>query len=234
LHWSAVSGAVGYVLQRGPAAAGPYTLIGSITEPTYTNFGLNSNSTYYYKVTAVNAGGTSPDALTTTRPAAPASLTATPGNARVQLTWSTSIGATGYVIYRGTASGAETNTVATGITNTNYTDTNLINGVTYYYVVAALGSAASSGNSPEASATPAVPTRPTIGNFHISGNQLTLSATGGPPKWNCYLLESTNAAQPLGGWTRVATNSFDPAGNVSFTTTLSPNLPRQFFCLQSP
>jgi rhamnogalacturonan endolyase len=234
LHWSAVSGAIGYVLQRGPAATGPFILIGSITETTYTNFGLNSNSTYYYKLTAVNAGGTSSDALTTTRPAAPASLVATPGNARVQLTWSSSIGATGYVLYRGTASSAETNAVATGITNTNYTDTNLVNGVTYYYVVAALGSAANSGNSPEASTTPAVPTRPTIGNFHISGNQLSLSAIGGPPKWNCYLLGSTDAAQPLSGWTRVATNSFDLAGNVSFTTTLSPNLPRQFFCLQSP
>ena len=42
----------------------------------------------------------------------------------------------------------------TGITGTSYTDTNLVNGTTYYYVVAATGPGGTSLNSPEASATP--------------------------------------------------------------------------------
>jgi len=234
LAWSAVPGAIGYVIQRAPGIAGPYLLVGSITELTYTDHGLNSNGTYYYKVCAVNAGGTSPDSFTTTRPAAPASLAASPGNGQVSLTWAPSIGATGYVILRGPASGAETNIIATGVTSTNYTDTSVANGTTYYYVVEAVGSAATSGNSPEASATPQVPTQPDIGVPRVAGDQIILSATGGPPKWNCYLLASTNIALPLYAWTRVATSSFDPGGKVSFTNSINSSLPRQFFRLLTP
>jgi fibronectin type 3 domain-containing protein len=234
LNWSAVSGALGYVIQRATTLAGPYLLLGSITELTYTDYGVDPTGTYYYKVTAVNAGGTSPDSTTTTRPAAPASLFATPGNSQVRLTWPLSIGATGYIVYRGTASGAETDTLAIGITSTNYTDSSAVNGSTYYYVVAATGAAANSGNSPEASATPAVPTQPLLAIPLVSGTQLVLSASGGPPTWNCYLLASTNVALPLNAWTRVATNSFDPNGNASFTNTVTPGLVGQFFCVETP
>src|SRR5581483_2836561 len=59
LNWSAAGGAVGYVIQRGPTANGSYCLPATITETTYTDFGVNSNGTYYYKVLAVNSGGTS-------------------------------------------------------------------------------------------------------------------------------------------------------------------------------
>jgi fibronectin type 3 domain-containing protein len=234
LSWSAVSGAIGYVIQRATTVAGPYGLLGSITELTYTDYGVSSNGTYYYKLSAVNAGGTSTEAITTTRPAAPASLVANAGNAQVRLTWASSVGATGYIITRGTANGDETNTVATGVTSTNYTDTNVVNGTTYYYFVAAIGTAANSGNSPEASATPGVPSQLNISAIRVSGNQLILSATGGTPNRNCYLLASTNAVLALNTWTRVATNSFDPGGNVSFSNTVDSALPQRFFCLQVP
>jgi fibronectin type 3 domain-containing protein len=157
LNWSAVSGAVGYVIGRSTSANGSFTLLQSITETTYTDVGVSSNGTYYYKVTPVNAGGTATNAITTTRPAAPASLTAVAGNAQVNLTWPASIGATGYVVLRGTSSGNATNTIVSGITSTNYTDTGLVNGTNYYYVVQAIGTAATSGNSSQASATPLIP-----------------------------------------------------------------------------
>jgi fibronectin type 3 domain-containing protein len=156
LNWSAVSGAVGYVVSRATSVNGTYTLLNSITETTYTDVGLSTNTTYYYKVTPVNAGGTATSGLTTTRPAAPASLMAVAGNAQVSLTWPVSIGATGYVVLRGTSSGNATNIIASGITSTNYTNPGLTNGTTYYYVVQAIGSAATSGNSSQASATPPV------------------------------------------------------------------------------
>ena len=72
-------------------------------------------------------------------PPAPTGLTATAGNAQVTLSWTGSIGAASYNVYRGTSSGGESITpIASGITETSYTDTGLTNGTTYYYKVAAV------------------------------------------------------------------------------------------------
>ncbi len=190
LNWSAVSGAIGYVIQRGTSPNGPYVLLGSITELAYTDSRLNSNSTYYYKVTAMNAGGTSTGALTTTRPSAPASLAAMAGNTQAALTWSPSIGATGYIVKRGTSSGNATNIVASGITNTNHTDVNLLNGITYYYVVVAIGSASNSGDSPQISVVPYSSVPPQLVSSN-DGNQITLSWPADHLGWR--LVMQTNA-----------------------------------------
>jgi fibronectin type 3 domain-containing protein len=234
LNWSAAPGAVGYVIQRATSVNGSYTLLGSITELTYTDRGINSNGTYYYKVTAVNAGGTSANALTTTKPAPPASLTAVAGNAQVTLTWPASIGATGYVLKRGPSSGNETNTVVTGVTATNYTDVNLTNGITYYYVVAAIGTAATSGNSPEASATPALPAPPTITQFTVAGGNFSLIGSGGIANSNYYVLASSNLTLPSAQWMRVATNQFDAGGHFALTNAINSNWPQTFYRLQLP
>jgi fibronectin type 3 domain-containing protein len=180
LNWGAVSGAVGYVISRATSASGTFTLLYSITETTFTDVGAGSNTTYYYKVTPVNSGGIAPAALITTRPAAPAGLTATAGNAQVTLTWPASIGATGYVILQGTNSGDATNIIASGITSTNYTNTGLTNGVTYYYVVESIGSAATSGNSPQADATPFIPNLIWTGANSASWDTTTSNWMDGP------------------------------------------------------
>src|SRR5690242_20036721 len=60
LSWPPVSGAVGYIIKRANNAGGPYTLLASITETNYTDGGLSLGGNYYYSVTAMNAGGTSP------------------------------------------------------------------------------------------------------------------------------------------------------------------------------
>ena len=84
----------------------------------------------------------------------PASLTATATNAQITLAWSAVTNATSYTLKRGAAAGTETVTVVAGYTGTTYTNTGLANGTTYYYVVTASGSGGTSGNSPEAWATP--------------------------------------------------------------------------------
>lgn len=83
----------------------------------------------------------------------PTGLVAIPRiNATVGLSWNVVIGATNYNIKRATSSGAET-TVAS--TNTiSYLDARLVNGLTYYYVVSAVGMANESANSSEVYATP--------------------------------------------------------------------------------
>jgi hypothetical protein len=64
------------------------------------------------------------------------------------------VGATSYIIKRGTINGGPYPSVATNATTT-YTNTGLGNGITYYFVVSALGVSGESLNSSQVSATPA-------------------------------------------------------------------------------
>ena len=90
-------------------------------------------------------------------PFTPTGLTASPSNAAVSLTWNTAAGADSYFIGRSTITGGPYTNIATGVTATAYLDTGLVNGTTYYYVVAATNAYGVSSNSVEASATPAPP-----------------------------------------------------------------------------
>ena len=50
-------GAVGYVISRATSSGGPYTYLQTVTETTYTDYGLNPAVIYYYRVAAMNAAG---------------------------------------------------------------------------------------------------------------------------------------------------------------------------------
>jgi len=85
-------------------------------------------------------------------PAAPTCLTAAAGSGKVTLTWTAPRGPQSYNVKRSTTSGGPYKTVATGVTNTTYTNTGLRSGVTYYYVVTTVNAAGESGHSNQASA----------------------------------------------------------------------------------
>jgi hypothetical protein len=91
-----------------------------------------------------------------TLPSAPTGLTAAAGNAQVALSWTASSGATGYNVKRSTTSGGPYTQIASP-SATNYSDTGLTNGTTYYYVVSAVNSAGESADSTQVSATPSAP-----------------------------------------------------------------------------
>jgi rhamnogalacturonan endolyase len=179
LHWSSVPGAVGYIIRRATNAAGPFTLVMSITETTYTDTGLNPAITYYYQLSAMNAAGVSTNATATVVPAplAPASLSAIPGDSKVTLSWTSVPGATGYYLYSGTNSGEATNVVAANYSGTSYTNTALVNGITYYYVVTSTNLNGESPDSPEANATPDV-------NVTIAPRALTWRGDGSANIWD--------------------------------------------------
>jgi hypothetical protein len=63
LRWTAVDKALSYKLYRSDAADGTYTEIGSSTAASYIDTGLPLNTTYYYRVTAVNNWGESEKSL---------------------------------------------------------------------------------------------------------------------------------------------------------------------------
>jgi fibronectin type 3 domain-containing protein len=60
LNWSSATGATSYRVKRSTASGGPYTTVGTgVSATTYIDSGLATGATYFYVVTAVNAGGES-------------------------------------------------------------------------------------------------------------------------------------------------------------------------------
>lgn len=91
------------------------------------------------------------------KPAAPTGLSATAGNAQVALTWNAATGASSYSVKRATVAGGPYTVVATGLTATSHTNTGLVNGTRYHFVVTATNSAGEGPGSAEVSAIPAAP-----------------------------------------------------------------------------
>ena len=88
-------------------------------------------------------------------PITPVNLTATTGDGFVSLDWDQVSNATGYNVYYDEMSGVTDNdSVITGITDDNYTLSNLQNNTTYYFRVASVNSNGISALSSEVSATP--------------------------------------------------------------------------------
>jgi fibronectin type 3 domain-containing protein len=166
LKWTASSGATSYNVYRGPAAGSEHAtpVATGITTTSYINTGLTNGKTYFFKVAAVNAAGTSalsneasakPQAPPPPVPSAPTGLTGTPGSARVKLKWTASASAKSYNVYRGTAAGAESATpIKTGITYTYFTNTGLTTGQPYFFRVAAVDAGGTSALTSEVNATP--------------------------------------------------------------------------------
>ncbi|MGG6313251.1 hypothetical protein [Paenibacillus macerans] len=86
----------------------------------------------------------------------PLNLAASAGNKKVVLNWtSTGSNVTNFIVKRALVAGGPYTTIDTVTGNTyTYTDINVINATTYYYVVSAVGATGESGNSNEAFATP--------------------------------------------------------------------------------
>jgi len=61
LTWNAAAGATSYNVYRSttPGGEGATPLVAGVTSTSYTNTGLANGTAYYYKVAAVNGGGTS-------------------------------------------------------------------------------------------------------------------------------------------------------------------------------
>jgi fibronectin type 3 domain-containing protein len=183
LTWNISTGAVSYTVKRGAASGGPYTTIASgLTLTTLTDTGLTNGTSYFYVVSATNAGGESPNSSEASATPnagvnAPANLTATPGNAQIVLAWSPVTGANSYTVLRSVKAGGPYATIAPAAGPT-YTDLGLTNGVAYYYVVHALVGGAESGDSNEASARPTLgPSAPSTLSVKADNGQLTLTWT---------------------------------------------------------
>jgi polygalacturonase len=104
----------------------------------------------------------------------PTNLVATATNLAINLSWNPVTGATNYNLKRGTVNGTYP-TLFKNLAAPNYSDTNVTNAVTYYYVVSALGAGGESSNSPSVSAFPLPSNQPTNLTSQVTGGQLQLS-----------------------------------------------------------
>jgi len=108
LTWNSSGGATSYNVKRATTSGGPYATVASVGTTGYTDTGVVNDTTYYYVVSAVNAGGESANsAQASATPSAPSSLPSPWVTADIG-----AVGATGSASYSGgtytvTGSGAD-------------------------------------------------------------------------------------------------------------------------------
>jgi hypothetical protein len=145
VSWSSVSSASYYNIYRATSGYGSYEYIGYTYSTSYTDTGLSSGTTYYYKVSTYSgsygeSGMSSYDYATTSLSyslSAPSSVSASAASSSsITVSWSSVSSASYYNVYRAT-SGYGTYEYIGYTYSTSYTDTGLSSGTSYYYKVSA-------------------------------------------------------------------------------------------------
>jgi fibronectin type 3 domain-containing protein/regulation of enolase protein 1 (concanavalin A-like superfamily) len=229
LSWTASPGAISYNVKRASVSGGPYTTVAvSVNTTNYLDAGLLSATTYYYVVSAENGSGESADSIEASAttlaapPPAPTGLTAILGENQVTLSWTPSPAATSYNVKRATTGGGPYTNVATGVTSTNYVNTGLTNGVTFYYVVSASNAIGTGPDSAEVSVTPST----VVVHLKFDETSGTIAADSSGRAFNASLINGpTFAPGAFGNALVLTTNSPQyailPAGVTSGLTNFT-------------
>jgi len=242
LTWSSVQGATSYNIKRATSASGPYTIVALGTTGTnYTDKGLTDNVTYYYVISTVSgvsesAAAAFPAATPVAAPSGPPTgLSASAGNTAVTLNWNAASGANGYIVQRAPTSNGAYATVSTSAT-TSFTDTGLVNGSTYYYVVSSTNAGGTSANySGEVSATPSAPlsaaevTPPSMTTSTSGANTTTVFTVATSVAGHTYQLQQ-NTDLTNGTWQNVGSPQSGTGSALQFSVTINTTgLSRLFF-----
>lgn len=190
----------GYKIERESPSGGGFTTIVANTGSTstaYSNTVLNPVTEYNYRVSAINAKGTSDpsdtasDTTDANAPDAPASLSvATIGPSRNDLTWTVPASdggsaVTGYKIERESPSGGGWSTLVadTGTTDLTYSDTGLSTSTEYSYRVSAINAIGTGvPSTTDTKTTAAHPTWRATTDSTLFAGALDI-ASGGSPAW---------------------------------------------------
>ena len=144
--------------------------------------------------------------------AAPTGLAATlTSNGQVELSWAASVNATSYNVKQATVSGG-TYTTSTNVTSLVYTNTGLVNGTLYYFVVSAANSFGESTNSAQVSARPVSTASPQL-TFGNSGGQIYV---GWP-------------TDHTGWWLQMQTNSINEGLGTNWVNVSGSDATNQIF-----
>ena len=180
-----------YLVYRTNQSGSGYVQVANVTTTSYNDTGLTNGQAYYYVITAVNDDGEGPFSqevsdIPGTIPQPPTNLKILEvGNRSLTLTWDPPSDTGGYPIteykiYRSTTSGGPYSYIG-NTTTTSYTDTNLTNGQTYYYVVKAINQEGESVYSSEVFGTPMTVPSPPRNLTAIAGDGFVL-LTWDPPQ----------------------------------------------------
>ena len=197
-----------YKIYRSNSSGTGYQSIVGISSTTFTDRGVTNGVTYYYIVSAVNKAGESENTTEVSAtipavvPSAPQNLQATAGGNQVTLSWTAPIRDGGspitmYEISRSTSSGRGYMYIGTTFT-TNFTDSGLTIGVSYYYVVNAVNSVGKGPNSNEVSVILKIHTT-TTSSTHTT-TTTTILATTEQATSNWQLLVTGIIALTLVSW----------------------------------
>jgi subtilisin family serine protease len=226
LSWMPAGGATGYRVKRSLTQGGPYAVVGTTSDTDHVDGGLANGVTYYYVVSAVNSAGESDDSAeasatpTAVRPLAPRGLKASPGDARVSLTWSSSAGADRYRVKRSLTSTGPYAPIAE-VADTNFVDASVTNGIKYFYRVSALNLAGESRNSGKVSAVPAPVPDPPTGVVATTGTEVgTIELSWNSADWatSYKVKRSTTMGGPYNWSKKVTGLSFVDTGRTSGRT----------------
>ena len=175
---------------------------------------------YYHIIRHVTGAGLTPPPPPP--PQAPATLNATAGYGQVILSWSASSGATSYNIKRSTFSGGEA-TIATA-TGTTYTDTNVVDNTTYYYVVSSVNTTGEGQNSAEVSAVPQYsppPANLSIASTNFGVINLTWSMSPGATSYNLKRSISTNGLVTIASTTATSYSDTSVSSGTTYYYVVS-------------
>lgn len=174
-----------FIVKRSSASGGPYTSVATNAASTFTDSGLVNGTAYFYVVTAVNVDGveSAPSDEVTAIPSpppppeAPSNLVVTEGAGQLLLDWDDNA-QTGFAYFRvkRSTTGGGPYTLIASPTASAFTDTAVVPGTTYYYVVTAVNSSnQESLPSNEDSGTPSAPSVPPNFLFILTDDQDTYS-----------------------------------------------------------
>ena len=225
LKWNAVTGAAKYEVYRALSLNGDYIKYSTVTGTSYTNTSyIESGSTYYYKVRALDANGTVgpwSDVVAVTCRLGLTAPTVTGGNdaqGRPTLKWNAVSGAAKYEVYRARSKDGDYIKYST-VTGTSYTNTSYIeNGNTYYYKVRALKS---DGTAGAWSSVVSVTYKQTLSAPTVTGGNdaqgrptLKWNAVSGAAKYEVYRARSKD-----GTYTKYSTTTGTAYTNSSYLTS---------------
>ena len=149
LTWNkAINGANGYAGYRSTSNDGKYTLRKTITSKNtieFTDTGLDTNTTYYYKVRPYRMisdkkeYGSYSEIVCAKPVLSKTKITVSSKSKKATIKWNKVLGASGYKVYSATSSDGtySLKKTITSINTLSYTNTNLVSGKTYYYKVRA-------------------------------------------------------------------------------------------------
>ena len=223
----------GFRIERKAGASGMWSQIGTVgaNETNYSDTGLSTGTTYYYRVRAYNNGGNSGysnEASTTTFPLeGPSYLSATPASAsRINLVWKdNSANEAGFYVERKIgASGSWSRIARVGANIKSCSNTSLAAHTTYYYRVRAYNASGNSPYSNEASVTTAALNGPSgLLAKAVSASQIRL-------KWGDYSSDESGykieRKSGKGQWAEVATVRANVTGY--YNTGLTPGTQHRY------